>query len=70
MKFNNKVLTMWAKWFAGEAATAVVIIGKSPIDFTGSDWHHVANVLWLALVPVILAWANPKHDLTITVPKA
>jgi len=69
MKFNNKVLEMWAKWFVSNALTAVVIIGKSPLDFSGSDWKHAANALWLAIVPVVIAWANPKHDLTMTTAK-
>lgn len=66
MKFNNKVLEMWAKWFVSNVVTAVVIIGKSPIDFSASDWKHAANTIWLAIVPVIVAWANPNHDLTLT----
>ena len=66
MKFNNKVLDMWAKWFVSNALTAVVIIGKSPLDFSGSDWKHAANAVWLAIVPVVIAWANPKHELTMT----
>ena len=69
MKFNNKALEMWAKWFVSNALTAVVIIGKSPLDFSGSDWKHAANALWLAIVPVVIAWANPKHDLTMTTKK-
>lgn len=69
MKFNNKVLEMWAKWVVGNLFTAIVIIGKSPLDFTTADWKHAANALWLAIVPVVIAWANPKHDLTITKPK-
>lgn len=69
MKFNNKVLEMWAKWVVGNLFTAIVIIGKSPLDFTTADWKHAANALWLAVVPVVIAWANPKHDLTITKPK-
>ena len=69
MKFNNKVLEMWAKWFISNAVTAIVIIGKSPIDFSVSDWKHAANAIWLAVVPVIVAWANPKNDLTMTVKK-
>jgi len=69
MKFNNKAVEIWAKWFVGNAITAVVVIGKSPIDFTGSDWHHAANTIWLAIVPVLIAWANPKHDFTMTVKK-
>lgn len=67
MKFNDKVLGMWAKWFTSNALTAVVIIGKSPLDFTSADWKHAANAIWLALVPVIIAWANPRHELTMTV---
>lgn len=70
MKFNNKVVEMWAKWFVGNTITAIVVIGKSPLDFTASDWKHTANTIWLALIPVIIAWANPKHDLTMTKPKA
>lgn len=66
MKFNHKVTEMWAKWFVSNALTAVVILGKSPLDFTGSDWKHAANTLWLAIVPVVIAWANPNHDLTMT----
>lgn len=70
MKFNNKVLEVWAKWTVGNLLTAIVVIGKSPLDFTGADWKHAANALWLALVPVIIKWANPKDALTMTVPKA
>lgn len=66
MKLNNKVLEMWAKWFVSNALAAIVIIGKSPLDFTSTDWKHAANTIWLAVVPVIIAWANPKHELTMT----
>lgn len=69
MKFNNKVLEMWSKWFVSNALTAIVIIGKSPLDFTAADWKHAANTIWLAVVPVIIAWANPKHELTMTIKK-
>jgi len=51
------------------ALTAVVIIGKSPLEFSSSDGTHAANALWLALVPVVIAWANPKNELTMTVKK-
>lgn len=69
MKFNKKVLDVWAKWAVGNLVTAIVIIGKSPLDFTTSDWKHAANALWLALVPVAIKWANPKDALTMTKPK-
>lgn len=69
MKFNNKVVTMWAKWFVSNAITAIVIIGKSPLDFNSNDWKHTLNTVWLSIVPVLVAWANPKHELTMTVTK-
>lgn len=69
MKFNKKVLEVWAKWAVGNLVTAVVIIGKSPLDFSVSDWKHAANAFWLALVPVVIKWANPKDELTMTKPK-
>ena len=69
MKFNNKVVTMWAKWFVSNAITAIVIIGKSPLDFNSNDWKHALNTVRLSIVPVLVAWANPKHELTMTVTK-
>jgi hypothetical protein len=63
------VLEMWAKWFISNAITAVVIIGKSPLAFTSNDWNHALNTVWLSIVPVLVAWANPKHELTMTVTK-
>lgn len=69
MKFNNKVVEMWSKWFVGNLITAVVVIGKSPLDFTEADWRSAANAVWLAIVPVVIAWANPKHSLTMRVNK-
>lgn len=69
MKFNTKVAEVWAKWFIGNAVTAIVVIGKFPFDFTASDWKHAANAIWLAFVPVAIKWANPKDELTLTVKK-
>ena len=69
MKINKKVFEVWAKWFVGNLLTAIVVIGKSPLDFSTSDWKHAANAVWLALVPVIIKWANPKDELTMTVQK-
>lgn len=66
MKFNSKVLEMWGKYLAYSAITAIATIGKSPFDFSAHDWKMTANGIWLAIVPVVIAWANPKHDLTLT----
>ena len=70
MRINSKVFEVWAKWFVGNAVTAIVVIGKFPLDFTASDWKHAANTIWLAALPVIIKWANPKDELTLTLPKA
>lgn len=61
---NPKVLTVWGKWLTGMVVGAIVGIGKFPLDLTASDWKHIANTVWLAAVPVIYKWANPKDELT------
>lgn len=69
MKFNNKVLEVWAKWFVGITFGAIYGVGKFPLDFTTADWKHVANTVWLALIPVVVKWVNPKDEMTMTVKK-
>lgn len=69
MKFNSKVLQVWAKWLVGMVVGTIYGIGKFPLDLTAADWKHVANTLWLALVPVVIKWVNPKDELTMTVKK-
>ena len=68
MKVNSKIFTMWGKWLAGMLLGAIVATGKNPVSLTLDDWAHIANVLWAALVPVVSAWLNPSHPLTMTVP--
>jgi len=70
MKINSKVFEIWAKYLVFSAITAVATIGKSPFDFSVHDWKAAANGIWIALVPVIIKWANPKDELTLTKPKA
>ena len=67
MKINTKVFEIWAKYFVYSLITAIGVIGKSPLDFTAHDWKQSINAVWLALVPVIIKWANPKDELTMTV---
>ena len=69
MKLNNKVFEVWLRWAVGNLLTAIVIIGKSPLEFTGADWKHALNAVWLAFVPLAIKWANPKNDFTMTVKK-
>ena len=69
MKINTKVFEIWAKYFVYSLITAIGVIGKSPLDFTAHDWKQSINAVWLALVPVIIKWANPKDELTMTIKK-
>lgn len=69
MKFNIKVLTVWAQWLTGIVVGTIYGIGKFPLDLTGADWKHVFNAVWLSAVPVLLKWANPRNDFTMTVKK-
>ena len=66
MKINSAALASYARSFLAVAVTSFVSIGKSPIDFTSSDWKHAANGLWIALLPVIIRAVNPKDSLTLT----
>lgn len=69
MKFNKQVFEVWAKWTVGMVASSIATIGKMPLDLTSADWKKVANALWVALLPVIIKWVNPKDALTMTVKK-
>jgi hypothetical protein len=69
MKINSKLFTIWGKYVAYSAIMAIGIIGKSPLDFTAHDWKQTFNAVWISLVPVIIKWANPKDELTLTLPK-
>ena len=66
MKINNAALASYARSFLAVAITAIVSLGKSPIDFSTSDWKHAANAIWIATIPVIIRAVNPKDSLTIT----
>jgi len=66
---NSKVFTIWGKYLVYSAVMAIGIIGKSPLDFTSHDWKQTVNAVWISLVPVIIKWANPKDELTMTVKK-
>lgn len=69
MKFNKKVLETWFKYLVYSFITAIGIIGKSPLDFSGHDWKQCINAVWISLVPVIIKWANPKDEMTMRVKK-
>lgn len=69
MKFNNKVLSMWAKWALGLVFGGIVSTGKSPWNITSHEWALIANTIWASATIVVGAWLNPKHPLTMTVEK-
>lgn len=69
MKFNVKMLETWFKYLVYSFITAIGIIGKSPLDFSSHDWKQCVNAVWISLVPVIVKWANPKDEMTLTVKK-
>jgi hypothetical protein len=69
MKFNKKIVETWGKYLVYSFVMAIGIIGKSPLDFTGHDWKQCINAVWISLVPVIIKWANPKDEMTLTVKK-
>lgn len=69
MKVNSKVFEIWVKYLVYSLVTAIAVIGKTPFDFTSHDWHQCVNAVWVALVPVIIKWANPNDELTLTVSK-
>lgn len=62
---NPKILETWFKWLIGMTVGAIVGIGKSPLDLTADDWINIANVIWVALAPVLVRWANPRDPLTL-----
>ena len=66
MKFNTKMLETWFKYLVFSFISAIGIIGKSPLDFTSHDWKQCVNAIWISLVPVIIKWANPKDEMTLT----
>lgn len=69
MKLNKQIFEVWGKWTVGMVASSIATIGKFPLDLTASDWKHVANALWVALLPVLIKWVNPKDALTMTIKK-
>ena len=66
MKINNAAIASYARAFLAVAITSIISLGKSPVDFSTSDWKHAANAVWIAAIPVIIRAVNPKDVLTIT----
>lgn len=69
MKFNVEVVRLYGKWLGGLILGGVVSTGKSPWQITSHEWSLIANTVWASAAIVLGAWLNPKHPLTMTVPK-
>lgn len=46
----------------GQLVLAVAIVGNgaSPLNFSGEQWAQVSNILWTALIPVLVRYLNKK----------
>lgn len=58
----KKMLISYANSAFAQFILAVALVGNgvSPISFTSDQWADVANVLWTALIPVLVRYLNKK----------
>lgn len=58
----KNMIESYGRNLIGQLVTAIAIVGggASPASFTGSQWAEVSNVLWGALIPVLLRYINKK----------
>jgi hypothetical protein len=58
----KQMVESYGRNLLGQLVTAIAIVGQgaSPITFTASQWADVSNVLWGALIPVLLRYINKK----------
>jgi len=66
MKFNQAIITSYARNLLGQVIAAATIVSSTsgisnPLNFHAHQWGLVANSLWASLVPVILRFVN-KND--------
>ena len=58
---KKQVLISYLQSLLATALTAALAIGKSPLDFTSTDFKMVVNSVWIAFIPVIIR-ALSKND--------
>jgi len=58
---NKKMLISYLQSLLATALTATLAIGKSPLDFTSTDFKIVVNSIWVAFIPVVIR-ALSKND--------
>lgn len=58
----KNMIESYGRNLLGQLVTAIAIVGQgaSPTSFTASQWADVSNVLWGALIPVVLRYINKK----------
>lgn len=59
---NKAVLASYGRSFLATALGAIFAIGKLPFDFDATDWRNVANAIWIATIPVLIRYLNPKDQ--------
>ena len=68
MKFNMDAARMYLRWLVGLVLGGIVSTGKAPWLISAHEWSLIANTIWASALPVLVAWANKNHPLTLTVP--
>jgi hypothetical protein len=59
---NWSMIASYGRAFLATVLGAVFAIGKLPTDFTPADWAIVANAVWIAVIPVVIRYLNPKDE--------
>lgn len=57
---NKAMLASYGRSLLATALTALLALGKSPIDFTVADWKTALNAVWIAFIPVLIRALNPN----------
>lgn len=58
---RKEVVVSYLQSLLATALTAALAIGKSPLDFTSTDFKMVVNSVWIAFIPVVIR-ALSKND--------
>jgi hypothetical protein len=66
MKINKSVVASYSRHLLSAILAAIVAVstatGKVPLAWTADEWMTLLNTLWVAAVPVIGRWLNPKDS--------
>lgn len=59
---NKAILASYGRSFLATVLGVVFAVGKLPTEFTSQDWVGVANAVWIATIPVIIRYLDPKDS--------